>query len=400
MNNLLLSVAVSCLFVGCTLYEFPPDDLIPTSGAGVLPEVKAGDLDEAWTRFSGEAVPDQLPLRPLEKGEMGGDLGISGVFPDYNRGNVSPSTRIFLVAGSAADGTDLEHLVLERDYWLVQGYSEDQIACYFVKPYKADYEENRARFDALAARTEGFYLAAPHVLFKHLRELSAHDPRSVYLHVTAEGKEPLRGSGEKAALASRYPDFADSYRLVLRGGPSGHMNERMRLEALRDGIDAHYLLFTDKFLGEALSMLPDSCEKFVVLAGDHADGFVTSPDGKGGALRSVPAITVLASSRHDRKTWRPANGRGGFGGIYLDALAVRTGTVEARSWNELASAVMASVERGETLARIPQKDRSRPMFHSTLDRESGPVAEVSVPAEVESGAQRRKPAFILPGSVR
>jgi hypothetical protein len=325
-------------------------------------------------------------LRSLAKEEEGGDLGVVGVFPEYHRGPLPVTTRLFLVAGGASDARSVQEILVQRNLWRGQGYTDAEIACYHVRPTKEDFEKDRARFEALAPETAGFYLAAPHVLYKHLAEVAAVQPKAVFLYVTAPGLAPRSGSAEDEALAREYPDFAGSYRLGLRGGPSGHMNERMRLEALRDGIDAHYLLFTDRFLAQALSGFPAECEKFVVLNGDHSGGFLSTAAGDNGALRAVPGVTVMASARHDRQAVGDEGELTLFGGALHETLSSGPGKLEERSWRRIANDVMVAVDRLEAGKGIDQAARSRPVFFSALERESGPTARVSASEETFQAA--------------
>ncbi len=364
----------SFVLSSCSLTDLPDDDLIPTSGAM---SATGSKTKSAGSLAAEESKHSKLPLRPLEKGEMGGDLGVTEPFPDYNREPLPASTRIFLVAGGAGAATFLQEIVVLRDYWLSQGYRADQIACYYVKPEKSDYEADRRRFDSMATRTQSFYLAAPHVLFRHLKTVASANPRVMHLYVNGLGKAPMNATSEERALAAEFPEFAGCHRIVLRGGPSGHMNERMRLEALRDGIDAHYLVFNAQFLAEALNEFPASCEKFVVLNADHSGGFLTGSAGQEGLLRGLSNITVLASSGHDRKNSDEGGELSQFGGLFLSALSSGSGTVEARSWRSLANEVVVSVDRSEGNAGVRARLRSRPEFFSNVARESGGLAELA-----------------------
>lgn len=355
----------------------PGGKLIPTSG-----RVSAeGGESESGTKG--------LPLRPLERAEQGGDLGVRAPFPDYNRGEAPANTQIFLVAGGAEDASFLQEVVVLRDYWLKNGYQPEEVACYYVKPEKADYEADRQRFDSMATRVDSFYLAAPHVLFRHLKTVAAAGPSAVHVYVNGQGKRPLGATSEERALAGAYPDFGGCHRIVLRGGPSGHMNERMRLEALRDGIDAHYLVFNAEFLAEALNEFPPSCEKFVVLNADYSGGFLTTTSGDNGLLRGLSNIAVLTSSSQDRMNLSQGGEMSQFGGIYLTALSSGSGPVVGRSWNKLANEVMVGVDRGEGNSGVRTRMRSRPMFFSNLPRESGPLVELaSELAEPDTGGMR------------
>jgi len=396
MKNLYL-LLLTAILPCCSLVELPPDNLLPTSGGKFSASIPEENPDEAWGPHAG--TRQALPLRPLEEAELGGDLGVDAPFPDYNRDPVSPAARIFLVAGSASDASHLQEIVVLRDYWLGEGYKPEQIACHYVKPEKADYEADRKRFDSMATRTQGFYLAAPHVLFRHLKDVAKAQPSMISLYVSGAGKAPSSGSAEEVALAAQYPEFAGCYRIVLRGGPSGHMNERMRLEALRDGIDGHYLLFNAEFLAEALNGLPASCEKYVVLNGDHSGGFVTTKSGDDGMLRKVPGITVLASARHDRTNMAEGGELSQFGGLYLSALSSSSGTVESRKWRHVANELIVASDKTEQHAGVRQSQRCRPVFFSSLTRESGPAAELaSELAVVEEAASDPVPTKLRPTS--
>jgi len=379
------------LVSGCALHDGPARSLIPTSGENALPVSLGGDVERAMSSLA------EGTLRALGQDEDGGDLGVVGTFPEYQRAQLPATTRIFLVAGGAADARPVQEILVQRNFWRAQGYTDAEIACYHVRPTREDFEKDRARFEALAPETSGFYLAAPHVLFKHLHEIAAALPTAIYLYVAAPGFAPRAGSPEEQALAREYPDFAGSYRLGLRGGPSGHMNERMRLEALRDGIDAHYLLCTDRFLAQALAALPATCEKFVVLNGDHSGGFLSTPSGDNGALREVPGMTVIASARHDRQAIGDGGELSWFGTAFHEVVSAGTGKVEARSWRRIANDVMVAVDRMEAGGGIDQSLRSRPVFYSALERESGPTAQVSA-TEAAGPAAEEPPAALIPTS--
>jgi hypothetical protein len=167
------------------------------------------------------------------------------------------------------------------------------------------------------------------------------------------------------------------------------MNERMRLEALRDGIDAHYLIFNSEFLSEALRSLPPICEKFIVLNADYSGGFLTTALGEDGSLRTVPNTLVLTSARYDRKNLNEGGEMTQFGGLFLSALSSGSGPVERRSWRALANEMIVSVDKVEQKSGVPQGERSRPFYFSNIGRESGPMA--SPAAEVATAESTTEP---------
>ena len=67
-----------------------------------------------------------------------------------------------------------------------------------------------------------------------------------------------------------------------------------------------------------------------------------------------------------------------FGGLLLSALSNGSGPIESRSWRGLANEMILTSDRTEHSAGVPHRDRSRPVFFSSLGREAGPMAEPAV----------------------
>ncbi len=372
---LFLSLLVPVWLSQCSLIDLPDDagsDLMPVSAS------TAGDL-EPTSRYAPPAeslaaaprsmVPGEERLRPLTAAEETGDLGATGVFPPYATGDLDPATRILLVAGEAGDPSALQEVIDQRRHWMEVGHGAKTIACYYVRPSQEQFEAHRFRFVELATEAEGFYLAAPHVIYRHLTKLADEGPDKIHVYVTGDGRAP-RDPGEaaddpdQAFLWETVPQLVNQHRLRLDGGPSGHMNERMRLEALRDGIPAEKLLFSPAYLSASLRAFPASCEKTVVLNGDFTGGFVD--DGRGGAgfLAGIPSIRVLTAAGPYRRSFGDMeDGRHSmFGSLYLRSLGAHPSQLALQDWDEVFADVLIDVEEIEGARGLTEEQRSEPVY--------------------------------------
>ena len=349
---------------GCSIKKIGKKELIPVSG-------------------------ESLNLRKMTEQETSGDLGEKELFPDYNRAAPSPQTRVFLIAGGADTPHYLQEIVDQRDYLLEAGHGASEIACFFVKPSPEEFAAHAEQFEQLASRVEGFHLAAPHLIYRHLRAAAKNEPEFVYVYTTAKGHKPIWAShanGAEKELAKHHADFFGQFRMDLAGGPSGHMNARMRLEALRDGIEIQHLLFTPRYLRDALAEFPEETRKIVVLQGSYSGGFVRHDfeEITGDTLTDVSNVTVLTSTRHDREGFRADSGenQSQFGQIYLDALRNQSEPAGNLAWPEIADTVARNVRTREEELAIGAESASSPVFFSDFAPEM--VAEASfVPAGEE-----------------
>ncbi len=347
---------------------------------------------------------DSLQLRQLTEQENSGDLGMKEQFPEYSRAAASPQTRVFLIAGGADTPNYLQEIVDQRDYLLQAGHGASEIACFYVKPSPEEYAAHADRFEQLASRVDGFYLAAPHLIYRHLRAAAQAKPNFVYIYATAKGHKPIwmkKAKGAERELAKHHAEYFGQFRMELAGGPSGHMNARMRLEALRDGIEIQHLLFTPRYLREALGDFPEETRKIVVLQGSYSGGFVRHEfeELTSDNLTAVPNATVLASSRHDREGFRGAMGdfHSHFGQIYLDALHDQSEPAGNLDWSIIAEKVASGVRERETELSIGPDSASSPVFYSDVAPEM--VAEASfLPADEDETAVSLEESPILEDS--
>tara|TARA_R110002096_G_scaffold371455_8_gene564869 strand:- start:8370 stop:9551 length:1182 start_codon:yes stop_codon:yes gene_type:complete len=325
------------------------------------------------TAVSGEP----LKLRDLTDEETTGDLSVKDQFPDYNRTTASSSAHIFLIAGGAESPNYLQEIVDHRRLLIQSGHPASGISCFYVKPNPAEYEAHREQFDQLATEVEGFYLAAPHLIYRHMREAIKGEPEFVYLYAAGKGRKPIwvdQANGVERELAQHHTEYFGQYRIDLAGGPSGHMNSRMRLEALRDGIAIEHLLFTPRYLKQVLAEFPEETPKYVVLQADYSGGFVRSnfEELAEDTLTNVPNLAVLTATRHDRDSFRGTSGEvySNFGEIFLDQLRKSDDSVANLNWRLIADEVAAEVRMREVGAAIAEEVASSPVYFSSWEEAS------------------------------
>ncbi len=338
---------VAAALTSCSITDLGKKDLIPVTG-------------------------DSLKLRALTDAEKGGDLSIQGPFPEYNREEASPISRVFLVAGGAETPNYLQEIVDQRNHLITVGHAASEIVCFYVKPSELEYLEHKEQFDQLASKVDGFYLAAPHLIYRHLKAAAAATPNYVYLYAAGKGHKPIwvdRAEGPERELAKHHAEYFGQYRIDLAGGPSGHMNPRMRLEALRDGIAIQNLLFTPRYLIDALNAFPDETKKFVILQGSYSGGFVRSDfeELAKDCLSEVSNIVVLTASRHDRESFRSSPGEvySHFGESFLKAALKQEDAIPNWEWPIVAGEVFTSVRRKEEELAVSAEEASNPVFFSS-----------------------------------
>lgn len=317
-------------------------------------------------------------LRPLNDEEKSGDLGVKDVFPDYRRDAPGPKTKIFLVAAGADIANFLQEVVEQRAHFNELGYTDDEIACYYVKPTAADYASDEKQFAVLAPRATGFHLAAPHILYRHLRAAAQNGPDFVYLYVSGHGRQPLipgvtiseQPSPDEIYLIQRHSEFSSQFRLDMMGGPSGHMNLRMRVAALDDGIDPALLFLTPRYLKEALSAFPETTPKVVVLQGCYSGGFVKNDikSLENEALSTMPNVVALAASNWDRQSFgcKVDAEYTYWGGLYVHTLKEYAASIPETPWALVAASVEEKVDDLEIQLGLPDERASNPVYFSNV----------------------------------
>jgi len=266
-----------------------------------------------------------------------------GPFHAYATGSVPPKTKILLVAGGSTLANFLQEVIDQREHWLRVGYRPSEIACYYVRPDVKHYLEDQEQFDAVGPKAKGFYEARPDQIYAHLAQLSREAPPFIYLYTTSHGLSPH--------------EEMDDYTLVydidpVHRGPKQHRH--VKPADLRD----------------ALSRLPESTAKFVVLQGCHAGGFIDSDRAsyRARTLRSVPSVTVLAASRHDRTSFGcgASDDSTYYGSAYLSSLKEGTARIPDLDFADLSDRTVARVEWVEETHRIPYGKRSLPQFFTNV----------------------------------
>ncbi len=264
-----------------------------------------------------------------------------GPFHPYQKGSVPPKTKIFLIAGGSTLANFLQEVLDQRAHWIRAGYRASEIACYYVRPDVKHYLEDQEQFDLVGTETKGFYEARPELLYQHFAQLASESPKFIYCYTTSHGLAP---SGK-----------VDDYTLVYDKDPvnrSGGPHRYVRPAELRD----------------ALKRLPDSTAKYVVLQGCHTGGFLDSDEAthRSRTLKTVPNITVLAASRHDRTSF----GCGAtddltyYGSAFLAALKEQPGRIPDLDFARLARNAEDRVEWMEETHRVPFGKRSLPQYYT------------------------------------
>lgn len=355
-------------FTGCSMVT-PPDGLTPVAGSA-----------------SESQLGPMIALPELSKEEDTGELAVDGVFPEYNKAELPSETRILLVAGESSSPSYLNEVLAQRQHWMKLGYAPGEIACYYAKPSKKDYHANKASFDGLVAQTEGFYIAAPHLIYKHIRDISRRNPEFFYLYVTANGQAPISTytapNQVDSFLLKEFPDVTEQYFIDLDGGPSGTMNELMRAEALAIGFKPEQLFFMPRYLKSALFSLPTHCKKVVVLQGGYSGGFIDTPlkQASSDTLTAVPQITLLTSSRHDRRSFdgQPGKQFTPYGKVYLQMLSENARPITLMDWKAFSSILQQRVDDEEIMKSYAEQDLSYPRFYSNLFGDAPRVASKSL----------------------
>lgn len=386
LTTLAIAVGVSLTFSSCSLLK----NLDPErKSVG-----KAADLGP---------VSD---LRPMTPEEESGDLGIEDVFPDYNRNALSPKAKIFLVAGGADIANFLQEVVDQREYFLQLGYQPDEIACYYVKPTQKQYAADQAQFASLAPKATGFYLAAPHVLYRHLQATAMHNPEFVYLYISSHGRQPLlpgitlteQPRPDEVFLIQKHPEFSGQFRLDLMGGPSGHMNLRMRVAALGDGVAPDHLFLTPKYLKKALSAFPAATPKVVVLQGCYSGGFVKTDikSLENDTLNKMSNIVLLSASASDRQSFgcKVDSDYTYWGGLYVHTLRDEYASpIPETPWALVAASVEEKVDDLEIQLGLPEAKASNPLYFSNV---TPVVVDGARPQPKPAPAAAPKPDFSIP----
>ena len=320
-------------------------------------------------------------LPELNQFQSSGNIsGSSEVFTaPYNEAPVSSRTQFFLVAAGADIANFIQEVVEQKQYWLSQGFSEEQIACYYVQPTKKNYEKDKEQFDALAEKVSGFRLASMQRIRSDLISISSQNPDFIYIYVTSHGAPPSYarklakkyGSSGKLdydAFLDDYPGL-DQYTIQFQSLPTGTADTLMQMHALRRGVPISDIHLTPAELWKTLDYFPIRTAKFVTLQACYSGGFIQA-EGRykyhTASSMNPPNTTALAAARFDRPSFgcSPGKDKTEFGAAYLNSLKQVEGPPLLRDWQALFSTVYAEVEIVEQQEEYSKFKPSEPVFFS------------------------------------
>jgi hypothetical protein len=308
---------------------------------------------------------------------------------------ISPEARIFLVAGGRDSANFAQEVVDQRKFWLAQGYTANQIECFYAVPAPAQ-SEDAAQFLTLEEDLRDCRLAAPDIIFAAITEVAQNYAQDFfYLYVTSHGTDPpiarpiteqLRSNPRAAwyveahaeaqadPLSAAYQWFSP-FRMEVEGAKEAsgwgwtsfttrYLNARQR-----PGIRVEDQLFTPKYLARALQKFPVSVKKIVVLQGCHSGGFLLPPTAAPDpeeTLVTVENITVLTAARADRTSFGcdTSHHTTYYGGALQQVLEAHPGDIPKRKWQRVHKQVSGKVSKLESAKKIPRSHRSLPQYFS------------------------------------
>ncbi len=314
----------------------------------------------------------------------------------YDEGELPPGAKVFLVAGGDDVANFAAEIVEQRRLWSEAGIEPDEIVCYYAKPTRRAWNEDREQYTKVAGALRGCRRAEPARLRRDLLDAARRDPPFVYLYVTTHGLRSLlrvaRRMYEKGdadwypTLTAREHAILDQHVLALQAGPSPPLEDIEGIvEALRRGTDPRDLLVTPAYLTETLEAFSDDTPIVVVLQGCFSGGFIghdptpdeTTRERPGKDLRSLPRITALVATAEDRPSFGCSAGdqRTFFGGAVTRALArVLQPGMEPPDvpWRRVFEQAAQAVD---TMESIRGERPSLPGFYSNLEAEARPQAD-------------------------
>jgi hypothetical protein len=233
----------------------------------------------------------------------------------FSIGKGSPKARIFLVAGTEWFASHAKEIVAQRKLWLQNGYTEEQIACYYFPPMLGDKDVAKD-FAPLFDDLRNCYLADPALLLIHIKEVASSNPESVYVYVSSTGRQPMVKTSykyktfeDKKKMESLFKlkNWSEPYFMEMVGYFNNNTDwsysgvRKASIFAEQKPNEADKYLLTPRGLKAALATLPATTKKTVVLQGCYTGGFVL-PAKKVGAentLAGLSNITVVTSSEAD-----------------------------------------------------------------------------------------------------
>lgn len=300
-------------------------------------------------------------------------------------GNVSPKTKIFLIAGSRQAANFAQEVIDQIKYWTARGYSKDEIACYYIPPLRAD-KNDKDQFGELFSQLRDCYFAEPHSIYENIKSVAQYNPSEVYVYVSSHGSNPIaerkfnyKNKEEELntqKIIKAFPDWMQTYSLEVEGyydqkNTFWTYDNISRAWAFAEKFphDADNMMFTPGGLKKALASLPASTKKTVVLQGCYTGGFIL-PAKKVGAnhtLEGLENTVVLTASRSDRTSFGCDSGAHTtyFGDAYLTALRKLPENQRLNNidWKKVFEDTQSQVSEKEAFFGRAKNDYSKPQYY-------------------------------------
>jgi hypothetical protein len=291
---------------------------------------------------------------------------------------LSPSTKIFLVAGGKDNANFAEEIVRQKKIWINAGFSSDEIACYYAIPHNREFWNDESQYRSLAGDLQNCYAASPKRVYAHLSNAVEQNPDFIYLYATSHGSKPLSefakdpGTSQKERSnileVSRMIPALDQFFISLDVGPDDQsVNLEERFKAIADGrYKGHESLFTPHYLKSVLSspkgqLIP----KYVTIQGCYSGGFLDSTEARfrQQSLGDVPELTTITASQFDRTSFGCNDGAKEtfFGSIYNDHLPNYVSDPNTMDWKTLYQSVAQGIKDLESKL-LPNEPPSLPQF--------------------------------------
>ncbi len=302
----------------------------------------------------------------------------------YVTGNISPNTKIFLIAGSDDSANFNQEIIDQKRIWKARGFTKDEIACYYAPPRDGNNQDTE-QFRQLKYEMNDCFLANPGVLMAHLQSLKTSQTTDFYFYFSSHGSRPFRSQSvkeipdeqkERFFRILKLPEWANPYSLdmvIERDSDTGNLFLNTSHQKIWDYAEANpqgaanYIL-TPASLRAGLEQLPSSSKKFVVVQGCFSGSFVLAPNTENGpSLRGLAKTTVLTAARHDTTSFGcdPGSTTTLFGGFYAKALEAQTGrSFWDLDWSRIYKEVRENVRRVE---KEGKQESSEPQFWSSVD---------------------------------
>lgn len=298
-------------------------------------------------------------------------------------GPVSPKAKIFLIAGSQDSANFSQEIIDQKKFWLAQGYTHEEIACYYVPPLEKG-KGDKKQFNELFSELRDCYFADPRILFSHILEVAKTKPESIYVYVSSHGNRPMSQNTysykdaaitQKMEKVMKLPQWANAYNMELQGYVAPdifwiHPNlYKGYLFALENPEKADDYIFTPRGLKKALLSLPESTKKVVVLQGCHTGGFILPAKevSSENTLAGMKNTKVLTASRSDRTSFGCNVGAHTtiFGEIFMNSLRKFAEKKKSQDvdWNSVYKFTQKQIYEREMILGISQEALSNPQFY-------------------------------------